>query len=50
MESVDGNMVIDLIKNKKLSYNETSEVLRGVYPRVRLEDSAMKERYHQKRQ
>ena len=32
MESVDENMVIDLIKNKKLSYNEASEVLGGVYP------------------
>ena len=35
MESVDENMVIDLIKNKKLSYNEASEVLGGVYPGLR---------------
>ena len=35
MESVDENMVIDLIKNKKLSYNEVSEVLGGVYPGLR---------------
>ena len=32
MKSVDENMVIDLIKNKKLSYNEASEVLTGLYP------------------
>ena len=35
MESVDENMVIDLIKNKKLSYNEASEVLGGAYPGLR---------------
>ena len=35
MESVDENMVIDLIKNKNLSYNEASEVLTGVYPGLR---------------
>ena len=32
MESVDENMVVGLIKNKKLSFNEASEVLTGVYP------------------
>ena len=35
MESVDENMVIDLIKSKNLSYNEASEVLTGVYPGLR---------------
>ena len=35
MESVDQNLVIDLIKNKKLLYNEASEVLGGVYPGLR---------------
>ena len=35
MESADENVIIDLIKSKKLSYNEASEVLRGVYPVLR---------------
>ena len=32
MESVNENMVIDLTKNEKLSYNEANEVLTGLYP------------------
>ena len=35
MESVDENMVIELIKNKELSYNEANEVLTGVYAGLR---------------
>ena len=31
MESVNENMVIDLPKNEKLSYNEANEVLTGLY-------------------
>lgn len=31
MESVNENMVIDLTKNEKLSYNEANEVLAGLY-------------------
>ena len=35
IDSLDENMVIDLIKNKKLSHNEASDILTGVYAGLR---------------
>ena len=35
MELVDGNFVIDLIENQKLSYKQTDSVLKEGFPGVR---------------
>ena len=49
MESADENMVIDLIKNKKLSYNKAIEVLGGVYPGLRGPSSRSVRRFYNER-
>ena len=49
MESVDENLVIDLIENQKLSYEQASSVLKERYPGIRGLSSRSVRRFFGKR-
>ena len=45
MESIDKNLIIDLIENQNLSYEESNSVLKKKYPGVRCLSSLSDRRF-----
>ena len=49
MESVDENLVIDLIENQKLSYEQASSVLKKRFPREQSLSSRSVRKFYSKK-